>query len=138
MEMNLGVMILISIIAGFLSTMNIWAVSWRHTRLHLNDVYMVALMVLWMVALYSLYASMYCVAAICVVLIAMTMYLIRKQVGVSDKQFLSGMIPHHSMAIQMAQNIRDKTKDTRIQKLANEIIDAQNKEIQLMETLEKD
>lgn len=42
--MNLIFMLMISIIAGLLSTMNIWAVNINHARLHLNDLYMVFLM----------------------------------------------------------------------------------------------
>src|SRR5437016_2654072 len=53
MDMHLIQMIVFSLLGGFLATMNIWAASCDHVRFHLNDVYMVALMTLWMV-LFSL------------------------------------------------------------------------------------
>jgi glycerol uptake facilitator-like aquaporin len=131
-------MIIISIIAGFLSTMNVWAVSWDHVRLHLNDVYMVSLMILWMVALYSFYLNMFSIAIISFFLIALVLCFIKKQVGVNDKQFLKGMIPHHSMAIRMAESIKDKTSNKRIYDFASTIIKTQTDEIRIMKELEKE
>jgi len=55
---------------------------------------------------------------------------IRYQVGVSDKQFLKGMIPHHAAAILMAGKV-DK-KDPVIKKLTDDIITSQQAEIELM------
>lgn len=55
---------------------------------------------------------------------------IRYQVGVSDKQFLKGMIPHHAAAILMAGKV-DKT-DPDIKKLTDDIITSQQAEIDLM------
>ena len=36
-------MIFISLIAGLLSTMNVWAAKFDHIRIHLNDIYMACL-----------------------------------------------------------------------------------------------
>ena len=55
---------------------------------------------------------------------------IRYQAGVSDKQFLKGMIPHHAAAILMAGKV-DKT-DPVIKKLTDDIISSQQAEIELM------
>ena len=46
-------MILIMILAGALSTMNMWVVSWEHIQFSLNDVYMIALMTGWTINFYS-------------------------------------------------------------------------------------
>lgn len=58
--------------------------------------------------------------------------LIRNQTGVGDKQFLKSMIPHHAGAILMVE--KSDLKDPEIQKLAKEIIESQNKEIEFMKT----
>ncbi|MES2419259.1 MAG: DUF305 domain-containing protein [Bacteroidota bacterium] len=58
--------------------------------------------------------------------------LIQFQTAVSDKQFLKGMIPHHSAAILMSE--QSKSTDTAIQKLQSEIISSQKKEIEIMKT----
>ena len=97
--MNILPMIIMSILAGFLSTMNVWANSRSHVRFHLNDVYMVALMTSWMVLFDSLYHNNSVFIAIGLVSALTFLYLIRNQVFINKSQFLNGMIPHHSMAI---------------------------------------
>jgi len=54
----------------------------------------------------------------------------RKQTAVSDKQFLRSMIPHHGAAILMVKET--ELKDPDVQKLADDIISAQQKEIDFM------
>lgn len=56
--------------------------------------------------------------------------LIRQQTAVSDKQFAKSMIPHHAAAILMAKEA--KLSDPELQKLQQEIISAQEKEIRQM------
>lgn len=46
-----------------------------------------------------------------------------------DLRFIDGMIPHHQGAVVMAQEALQKSKRPEIKKLANNIIQAQNKEI---------
>jgi hypothetical protein len=128
------------IVAGFLSTMNFWVASADHVRFHLNDVYMVLLMVGWMVLLHTAihYQHMDNALQILVGSILFNVliyYLIRTQTFVSDSQYLKGMIPHHSMAILMSEKIRNKTNNPQIQVLANNIIDSQQKEIEIMNNL---
>ena len=64
--------------------------------------------------------------------------LLRNQFLVNDKQWLKRMITHHSTAITTSKNIHRKTKSNKIKQLANEIIDTQLKEIQLMKKYLKD
>jgi hypothetical protein len=58
--------------------------------------------------------------------------LLRKQFLVDDKQWLMRMISHHSSAITTSKNIRQKTTNNKIKKLADDIIDTQLKEIYQM------
>ena len=55
-----------------------------------------------------------------------------KSSGNIDIDFLKGMIPHHQGAIDMAKIALEKGKDPVVRKLAQEIIQAQEKEISLM------
>lgn len=54
----------------------------------------------------------------------------RKQIAVSDKQFLKSMIPHHAGAILMCQET-DLT-DPELKRLCEEIVASQQKEIDQM------
>lgn len=60
----------------------------------------------------------------------------RSQALISDVAFMKSMIPHHSIAIN---NSRKSTiSDPRVRKLADEIIEAQVREIELMKRLIED
>ena len=61
--------------------------------------------------------------------------LLRQQLLVDDNQWLRRMIPHHSTALTTTHKIYNKTNNPKIKKLAKEIIDTQEKEIQLMKSL---
>lgn len=68
-------------------------------------------------------------------LLALFIYLYRKQVAVDDKQYLEGMIEHHSMALITSEEILKKTNDYNIAKLAKNIIQTQTDEIRVMREL---
>lgn len=61
------------------------------------------------------------------------LYLVRSQQTVDDVDFMKAMTPHHSIAIMTAE--RAHIRDSRVRKLANEIIDAQRREISEMKYL---
>lgn len=72
------------------------------------------------------------IGASAVALIAFFLF-IRFQTGVSDKQFVKGMIPHHAAAILMAK--KSPSTDPEIKKLQEEIISSQQKEIEQMKAI---
>ena len=67
--------------------------------------------------------------------IGVSMLLLRQQLLVNDKQWLRRMIPHHSTALTTTHKIYNRTNNPKIKELAKEIIDAQEKEIQLMRSM---
>lgn len=71
-------------------------------------------------------------------LIALFVYLYRNQVAVNDKEYLKGMIEHHSMALLTSEEILKKTDNYHVAKLAKNIIQKQEDELREMkELLEK-
>lgn len=75
--------------------------------------------------------------AILFALLAIFICLYRKQIAVDDKQYLEGIIENHSMAIFQSEEILKKTDSYDIAKLAKNIIQRQNDEIQIMINLLK-
>ncbi len=69
--------------------------------------------------------------------IAMFIYLYRKQIAINDKQYIAGMIEHHSMAVFQSEEILKKTDNYDVAKLAKNIIQTQNDELQFMTELLK-
>lgn len=58
---------------------------------------------------------------------------IRLQTGVSDKQFLKSMIPHHAAAVLMCKETT--IQDEEIKQLCNAIVSGQQKEIDEMKNI---
>ena len=67
--------------------------------------------------------------------ISVSLLLLRKQLLVGDKQWLRRMISHHSTALTTSHKIYNKTSNSKLKNLAKEIIDTQEKEIQLMKSM---
>lgn len=68
-----------------------------------------------------------------IVIFGVTYYMMRNQTGISDIQYMKGMIPHHSSAILTSE--KSDLRDPETKKLAGEIIKAQEEEIALMKQL---
>jgi uncharacterized protein (DUF305 family) len=64
---------------------------------------------------------------------AISLWLLRSQQTVGDVSYMKAMIPHHSIAIMTSA--RAHIKDPRVRKLADEIIEAQLREIDEMKRL---
>jgi len=70
-----------------------------------------------------------------VLLSIFTTIIIRKQIFIDDKQWLRRMISHHSTALTTSHKIYNKTDDLKLKILAKDIIETQEKEIDLMKTM---
>ncbi|MEX2454486.1 MAG: DUF305 domain-containing protein, partial [Rhodospirillaceae bacterium] len=64
---------------------------------------------------------------------AVALFLVRSQTTVDDVSYMRAMIPHHSIAILTSE--RAGIVDPRVRKLADEIIEAQRREIDEMRAL---
>jgi len=110
---------------------------------NIGKIYSSILMALFMIGLeimmhdhhYSVFSlNMYIILAC---LIALFVYLYRNQVAIKDKQYLEGMIEHHSMGILTSESILNKTNSYEVSKLAKDIIQTQKDEIHIMREIIK-
>ena len=62
-------------------------------------------------------------------------YLYRNQMYIDDADYLKEMIEHHSMAVLTSDQILEKTRSERVQKLAENIASTQAAEIKYMKQL---
>ena len=108
---------------------------------HLSKVYLSVLMGIYMVIIeVAMHDMQYNIVSfnkylILFVLKILFIYLYRKQVYVSDKDYLKGMIEHHSMGIFTSEEIVKKTDNYNLAKIAKNIIQKQKDEIREMKEL---
>ena len=67
--------------------------------------------------------------------VGVTIFLLRKQFMVNDKEWLKRMISHHSTALTTSHKIVERTENEKVRRLAEDIIDTQEREIKLMKSL---
>ena len=94
---------------------------------------MAIIMLVFMLNMYKSRTVNIAIFAGAAVAFALTTWLVRSQVTVSGIDYMQAMIPHHSIAILTSE--RAGIEDPRVRKLADEIIDAQRKEIAEMKYL---
>jgi len=115
--------------------------KWANITNSIGKVYMAIIMALSMVIIeVGMHDHQYSVFSLNIylmitALIGGTIYLYRKQMGINDKQYLEGMIEHHSMALLTSEEIVNKTDDYNVAKLAKNIIQTQTDEIREMREL---
>ncbi|MFZ2256529.1 MAG: DUF305 domain-containing protein, partial [Clostridiaceae bacterium] len=68
-----------------------------------------------------------------ILIFAASFVLMRNQTTIGDIDYMEQMIPHHSVAILTSENA--KIVDPRVRKLADDIIEAQKREINEMRSL---
>jgi hypothetical protein len=108
---------------------------------NIGKAYMATIMALFMILLevmmhdhqYSVFSLHFYVGIVAA--LAIFIYLYRKQVAIKDKQYLEGMIEHHSMALLTSEEILKKTDNYDIAKLAKNIIQTQKDELRTMREL---
>ena len=111
-------------------------VFWSETRFWMMFVMgamMMAVMLLFMWGMYKDRTKNFVILGIAAVVFALALWLMRSQATVDDTEYMSAMIPHHSIAIMTSE--RANIDDPRVRELADEIIAAQRREIAEMKAL---
>ena len=116
--------------------MNIWVDKISDVKLSLNDIYMSLLMTGWMFLFEGLYHLNKINMVFGAILVLLSFISIRKQLFIDQRQYMLGMIPHHSMAILMSQKLKKKgiVEDNDVNNLLNNIINSQKSEISFMKS----
>ena len=140
--LRLGLMILLSFISMYI-LMYAMANRLENVYPNRNQFYMAGLMAAPMLVIeLLLMGAMYANKKLNVVLLAAGVvaalafwFLVRQQTGITDRDFLKSMIPHHAGAILMCEQSPSHNPD--ILKLCQEIVTSQRAEIALMKSMLK-
>jgi hypothetical protein len=135
-----GAMIAASMVVMFgimyLNTYQASHVQWSETRFYMTFVMGAAMAVIMLSFMWNMYrdrkvnVGIYLVAAL---VFAGALWLVRSQAPIGDTSYMRAMIPHHSIAVLTSENAG--IEDARVRELADEIIDAQCREIAEMKWL---
>ena len=138
--LRFGAMIATSTVVMFvLMYLNTYALD--HVFMSETRAYMALLMgacmaVVMMGFMFSMYPSKtvnFGIFAAGAVVFVLALWLVRSQATVGQISYMKAMIPHHSIAIMTSE--RAQITDPRVRKLADEIIEAQRREISEMRFL---
>lgn len=135
-----GLMILTSTIVMFI-LMYLNTYAWEHVFFSETRAYMALvmgatmafIMLAFMLGMYSSTKLNAAIFAGSIIVFAAALWLVRSQATVSGPSYMSAMIPHHSIAVLTSE--RAQIRDPRVRKLADQIIEAQRKEIAEMRYL---
>tara|TARA_R110002020_G_scaffold63717_3_gene169739 strand:+ start:1835 stop:2284 length:450 start_codon:yes stop_codon:yes gene_type:complete len=135
-----GAMIAVSTVVMFglmyLNTDSLDHVFFSQTRMWMAIVMgatMAVIMLAFMLGMYRNRRANIAIFAASAIAFAGALYLVRSQDTVADVAWMKAMIPHHSIAILTSE--RANISDSRVRRLADEIIEAQRREIGEMESL---
>lgn len=139
--MTMGLMFIGSFIIQYLLMSLIMVNNSGDFTNSLGKFYMSIIMGLYMVVLevmmhdhqYDVFSTKYYIIFGALLVVFILLY--RTQQFINDKQYLEGMIEHHSMAILTSNKILEKTDNYNVAKLAKEILQKQKDEITVMKDL---
>lgn len=123
----------------YLNTYDFDHVFWSETRAWmalLMGATMAVIMLGYMLGMYKKKMLNLAIFGGAVIVFALSLWLVRSQATVGEVEYMKAMIPHHSIAIMTSK--RAHISDTRVRKLADEIIEAQEREIAEMKRLISD
>ncbi len=120
----------------FLNVYEAGHVMFSQTRLFMALIMgsvMAAVMLLFMWKMYDDRKKNGIILGASVLIFGLSLFLVRSQTTVDQVSWMKAMIPHHSIAILTSE--RANLEDPRVKELAQEIIDAQKREIEEMNQL---
>lgn len=120
----------------YLNTYSLDHVAFSQTRTWmalLMGATMAIIMMGFMFPMYEKKSANVAIMAAAVIVAAGSLWLVRSQATVDEVSYMKAMIPHHSIAILTSR--RARIEDPRVRELADEIIEAQVREIDEMKSL---
>lgn len=123
----------------YLNSYEISHVRWSETRLYMTFIMGAAMAVVMLTFMRDMLQNLKINLGIYVgslIVFLAALFLVRSQTTVQDSSWMSAMIPHHSIAILTSENAQ--ISDVRVRELADEIIEAQRREIKEMNWLLED
>jgi uncharacterized protein (DUF305 family) len=120
----------------YLNTYQLDHVFFSETRAYMALVMgatMAIIMLAYMMGMYTNQRGNLAIIGGSLAVFAMALWLVRSQAAVDDVSYMRAMIPHHSIAILTSE--RARITDPRVRKLADQIIEAQRREIDEMKAL---
>lgn len=120
----------------YLNTYEFSHVLWSETRFYMTLIMGAAMAVIMLSFMRGMYSNTKINIAIylgSLVVFLVALFLVRSQTLVQDSSYMRAMIPHHSIAILTSE--RAGINDVRVRELADEIIEAQRREIAQMNWL---
>ncbi|WP_417584161.1 DUF305 domain-containing protein [Pelagibacterium sp.] len=120
----------------YLNTYAFEHVYWSETRAYMALIMgatMAIVMMAFMLGMYDHKGVNAAIFAVAALIFAGSLYMVRSQTSVDQVDWMKAMIPHHSIAILTSE--RAELTDPRVRELADEIIEAQRREIDEMKTL---
>ena len=141
---SIGMMFVFSFVIQYLIMSYIMTNSYKDVVSSKGKLYASLIMALFMclveILMHDLYTQSFSKNYYIVFIILLTLVIIfyRKQVFINDKDYLNGMIEHHSMALLTSNKALSKTKDGTVSQLASNIIKTQEQEIDVMKKKVKD
>lgn len=120
----------------YLNTYALEHVFWSETRAWMALVMgssMAIIMLGFMLGMYKNRTVNLAILGGAVSVFAVALWIVRSQVTVDDVDYMKAMIPHHSIAIMTSR--RARISDPRVRKLADEIVESQEREIAEMKYL---
>lgn len=138
--LKFGLMIAVSTAVMYgLMYLNVYAfdhIYFSETRLYMALIMGAAMAFVMLAFMWGMYANAkvnVAILAASLIVFAGALYLVRSQAIVGEVAYMKAMIPHHSIAILTSR--RAQIADPRVRKLADEIIEAQVREIREMNDL---
>jgi len=122
--------------AMYLNTYSLDHVLFSEMRLYMNGLMtaIMAVVMLWFMRhMYTNRKVNTYIVTGSILLFSLLLFLVRSQALVDQIDYMEAMIPHHSIAILTSE--RANISDPRVRQLADEIIEAQRKEIAEMKSL---
>lgn len=123
----------------YLNTYQLDHVYFSEMRLYmtiLSTAVMAVVMLLFMLHMLQDKKKNMAIVVVSILVFLSSFFLMRNQTTIDDVDYMQAMIPHHSIAILTSG--RAKIEDPRVRKLAEDIIEAQEKEIAEMKELIED